>query len=67
MAETGHTRLPVVERGPDRVLVGLVSLADLLTARTRNLDTERRRERVLDLRLRFPRKTGAASGPPPVS
>jgi hypothetical protein len=29
--------------------VGLVSLADLLQARARNLDAERRRERVLGL------------------
>jgi len=67
MAETGRTRMPVVERGPDRALVGLISLADLLTARTRNLDTERRRERVLGLRLRFPRAARDAADPPPVS
>ncbi|HLL80210.1 MAG TPA: chloride channel protein [Ktedonobacteraceae bacterium] len=53
MAETGHTRLPVVERNNPRKLVGLVSLYDLLKARTRNLEEERRRERVLRLRLLF--------------
>jgi CIC family chloride channel protein len=47
MAETGRTRFPVVERGPDRRLAGMVSLTDLLQARARNLDAERRRERVL--------------------
>ncbi len=53
MAETGHTRLPVVERNNPRKLVGLVSLYDLLKARTRNLEEERRRERILRLRLLF--------------
>jgi CBS domain-containing protein len=52
MAETGHTRLPVVER--DGRLAGLVSLEDLLTARTRNLEAERRRERVNALDLFLP-------------
>jgi len=51
MAETGLTRLPVVERGEKRRLVGLVGLPDLLKARTRNLDEERRRERVLQMRI----------------
>jgi hypothetical protein len=31
----------------------MVSLDDLLKARTHNLDAERRRERVLPLRLKF--------------
>ena len=34
-------------------LVGMISLTDLLRARTRNLEEERHRERVLRLRL-FP-------------
>jgi len=46
MAETGLTRFPVVERGSYRLL-GLVALDDLLKARVRNLDSERRRERML--------------------
>jgi H+/Cl- antiporter ClcA len=54
MAETGLTRFPVVERGADRRLVGMISLADLLEGRRQNLDAERRRERVLSLRLAFP-------------
>jgi len=54
MAETGYTRLPVVERdNPDR-LIGMISLNDLLKARVRNLEEERRRERVLRLRLVAP-------------
>ena len=54
MAETGLTRFPVVERHGAHKLVGMVSLDDLLKARTRNLEAERRRERVLPLRLKFP-------------
>ncbi len=47
MAETGFTRLPVVEHPRSRKLVGMISLADLLKARVRNLESERRRERLL--------------------
>jgi CBS domain-containing protein len=50
MAETGLTRLPVVEDGR---MVGMVSLQDLLRARTRSLTEERHRERVLRVRLPF--------------
>jgi H+/Cl- antiporter ClcA len=53
MAETGRTRLPVVEREGARRLVGMVSLYDLLRARTRSLEQERRRERVLRIHLPF--------------
>jgi CBS-domain-containing membrane protein len=52
MAETGRTRLPVVERGEVRRLVGMIGLADLLHARRSNLEAEKRRERVLRLRRR---------------
>jgi CIC family chloride channel protein len=58
MAETGLTRLPVVKRGNGHKLVGMVSLYDLLTARTRTLEAERRRERVLPLRLKLPFRRG---------
>jgi chloride channel protein, CIC family len=51
MASTGLTRFPVVERNPERRLVGMISLSDLLTGRTRTLDAEHRRERVFSLRL----------------
>jgi CIC family chloride channel protein len=51
MAETGLTRFPVVERGAERKLVGIIGLRDLLSARTRNLTEERDRERVLRIRL----------------
>ena len=56
MAETGLTRLPVVERETSGKLVGMVSLDDLLKARVHNMDAERRRERVLTLRQFFPRR-----------
>jgi CBS domain-containing protein len=51
MAETGVTRMPVVTR--DGTLVGIIALKDLLTARTRLLEAERRRERVLGTGLRM--------------
>jgi CIC family chloride channel protein len=58
MAESGFTRLPVVESGT-RQLVGMVSLHDLLHARVRNLNEERHRERVIKLRLPFGRQPEA--------
>jgi CBS domain-containing protein len=51
MAELGLTRFPVVERGDRRKLLGMIGLRDLLAARTRNLEEERSRERVLRVRL----------------
>jgi chloride channel protein, CIC family len=53
MAEKGVTRMPVVERGR-RTFMGLISLNDLLKARTRHLEEERRRERTLKFRFFFP-------------
>ena len=51
MASTGLTRFPVVERGPERRLVGMIGLSDLLAGRSRTLDAEHRRERVFSLKL----------------
>ena len=51
MAETGFTRLPVVDAANETKLLGMVSLDDLLRARTRNLAEERTRERTLRIRL----------------
>jgi CBS domain-containing protein len=62
MAETGYTRLPVVARGQDGALVGLVSLEDLLKARGRTLEAERRREHVLPMHLFFPPRAGRLEG-----
>jgi len=49
--------MPVVDRGEEPRLAGMVSLEDLLHARTRNLAEERSRERVLRIRLPFPQWT----------
>ncbi len=49
MVETGFTRMPVTDE--DKRLVGMVSLNDLLRARSRNLEEERARERVLRIRM----------------
>ena len=46
MAETGLTTFPVIERDPAGLLVGMISLDDLLKARARNLEAEYRRERI---------------------
>ncbi|MGD0360477.1 MAG: chloride channel protein [Bryobacteraceae bacterium] len=53
MAETGFTRFPVLQRGDTRRLVGMVGLHDLLHARTRALEEERKRERVLRIHIPF--------------
>jgi chloride channel protein, CIC family len=52
MAEKGCSRMPVLER-TTRQFLGLVSLNDLLKARSRHLEEERRRECTLKFRL-FP-------------
>ncbi|HYL38479.1 MAG TPA: chloride channel protein [Bryobacteraceae bacterium] len=54
MAELGLTRFPVVDRADHRKLLGIIGLRDLLSARTRNLEEERNRERVLRIRLPIP-------------
>ncbi|MBV8898275.1 MAG: chloride channel protein [Acidobacteriaceae bacterium] len=51
MAETGVTEMPVVDRDNTARVLGAVSLGDLLRARSRNLEEERARERVLRLHL----------------
>jgi CIC family chloride channel protein len=53
MAEKGITRMPVVEPSSGRLL-GLVSLKDLLKARTRHLEEEVHREQVISLRFFLP-------------
>jgi chloride channel protein, CIC family len=57
MVESGFTRLPVVEPDGEKRLVGMVSLDDLLRARSRNLEEERSRERVLRLRMPLRRQS----------
>jgi len=63
MAESGLTRLPVIERDGSRKLVGMVSLDDLLKARIRNLEAEQRRERVLTVQQFFPRRFWRRASP----
>ncbi len=63
MAEKGVTRMPVIENDGSRRLLGMVTLDDLLQARIRNLEDERRRKRVLPLRLGFPRQARAKRSP----
>jgi chloride channel protein, CIC family len=46
MAEKGVTRMPVVESGNGKFL-GVISLDDLLKARSRHLEEEQRRDRTL--------------------
>ena len=60
MAETGFTRMPVVEPETGK-LVGLVALDDLLKARSRHLEEEQRRDRPLKLKFLLP--GGGSTGP----
>jgi H+/Cl- antiporter ClcA/predicted transcriptional regulator len=60
MAETGLTRLPVVDRRSRKVL-GMIGLSDLLKGRAINLESEQRRDRTGPMQLFFPgTKSGAA-------
>jgi CIC family chloride channel protein len=63
MVEKGCTRMPVVEP-TTRKFLGLVSLNDLLKARTRHLEEESRRERSLKFKLFPPGKTEPRPGAP---
>jgi H+/Cl- antiporter ClcA/CBS domain-containing protein len=66
MAATGLTRFPVVERENPRKPVGMVSFPDMLKARELNLEAEQRRERILPLRMTFPRPRSRAQAVPTV-
>ena len=52
MAESGVTRMPVVERDTGK-FVGLISLDDMLKGRARHLEEERRRDRPLRVEYLF--------------
>ena len=54
MAETGYTRIPVVDAADPARLVGLITLKDVLKARLRHVEEESRRERVLPLSVIIP-------------
>jgi CBS domain-containing protein len=58
MAQTGLTRMPVVDFGR---LAGMISLRDLLRARARNLAEEQNREQVLRVRRLIPVRRRKAS------
>jgi chloride channel protein, CIC family len=60
MVETGFTRMPVIDSEEGRLL-GLISLDDLLRARSRSLEEERARERVLRLRMPIRRSKSPAT------
>ncbi len=61
MADSGRTELPVADRGAPAVPIGAVRLEQLLAARLRDLDEERRRARVLrPVELLATRRDGAA-------
>lgn len=62
MAATGLTRFPVVERGAERRLVGIVALRDLLRARAHSVEEEQDRERLLRVRLALPRRRHPSGG-----
>jgi chloride channel protein, CIC family len=51
MATTTLTRFPVVKRGPEPELLGMIAIDDLLKARELSLEEEHHRERVLRLRM----------------
>jgi H+/Cl- antiporter ClcA len=65
MAESGFTRLPVVSRDSHRLL-GIISLDDLLKARVRHLEDERRRDQVFRFRPRRPANAPAEAVKSPV-
>jgi len=66
MAEKGVTRLPVVEHSTGKFL-GLISLDDLLKARARHFEEERRREQTLNLKFPLPGRRVAAKTETPTA
>ena len=57
MAEKRITRMPVID-ADTRKFLGLIALDDLVKARARHLEEEKRREQVLSLRLFLPGSGG---------
>jgi CIC family chloride channel protein len=64
MAEKRLTRMPVVDADTGKFL-GLIALDDLLKARARHLEEEKRREQVLNLRFFLPGGGGQEEGEVP--
>lgn len=63
MAETGATRILVVNPADARKLVGKIALHDVLAARTRHLQDERRRQRILPWEYILPRVLRGIAAP----
>ena len=51
MSDSGFTRLPVLDPAGNGEIVRMGALSDLLRARSKNLEVERARERVLRIRM----------------
>jgi CIC family chloride channel protein len=64
MIAHGVWRLPVVSRANTRQIVGLVSQRELLRARERLLEEERRREQIFRVRVVAPRRPRGAGSEP---
>ncbi len=60
MAETGVTRMPVIARGAEPRLLGIITLPALLAGRLRDLQEERESERLLRVAALRPWRTPAA-------
>jgi CBS domain-containing protein len=54
MAETGLTRMPVLDGSQPPRLVGVITLKDVLKARARHVEEEQRREQMLPLGVIIP-------------
>jgi hypothetical protein len=54
MAKSGRTQFPVVDRSDTRMVIGSITLEDLLKARSLNLDAESVRERTMRVRDALP-------------
>jgi CBS domain-containing protein len=65
MAETGLTRLPVVDGAQPPTLMGVITLKEVLKARARHVEEERRRERVLPLGVIIPFARARTKETPP--
>jgi CBS domain-containing protein len=65
MAETGMTSLPVVQRDNPRQMVGNITLRDMLKARMKHIEEEKRRERPLPLSVMVPGWLRRSPGVPP--
>jgi CIC family chloride channel protein len=62
-ADSGFARFPVLDAAGNGHIVGMISLNDLLRARTKNLEEERARERVLRIRTPFGRASSEQKVP----